>query len=256
MKLGGILALVAALVLTGCAHEPPPVSDKVAQYYSNPPTPAVKPVEPVQVTPLPDINALITGPGPLTVNVLGDSTSNDDGEWVHLWAKHLAADATVTVHTWKEGAASWPVVTYGEGERKVTIWNGSMPGSNGMYARQSYPVMQPERPDLVIYNYGHNASTSGTRADVETLQRMTQARWGSAVPFVVTLQNASRGKYQAVSVQSVEELKAWTSAQGIPVIDIESVISAQSFDALLLDDVHPNRQGSEVWAEKVIEVLG
>lgn len=33
MKLGGILALAAALVLTGCAQAPPPVSDQVQKYY-------------------------------------------------------------------------------------------------------------------------------------------------------------------------------------------------------------------------------
>lgn len=35
MKLGGTLALVAALALTGCAVQPPPVSDKVAAAYAS-----------------------------------------------------------------------------------------------------------------------------------------------------------------------------------------------------------------------------
>jgi lysophospholipase L1-like esterase len=250
----GTAGAVASVALPGAT--PPPVSDKVAEYYSNPPTPTVKSLEPVQVTPLADINALVTGLGPLTVSVLGDSTGNDDGEWVRLWAQHLAADATVTVHTWKEGAAKWPAVTYGTGARTVTIWNGSMPGSNGLYARQSFAALQPQRPDLVIFNYGHNTSTSGTRADVETLQRMAQTRWKAAVPFAVTLQNASRGQYRAVSAQSVKDLRAWTSEQKIPVVDIESVIPAQNLDALLLDDVHPNQQGSKLWADKIIQTLG
>lgn len=44
MKLGGILALAAALALTGCSiHQPPPVSQKVLDYYTNPPTPLPKP---------------------------------------------------------------------------------------------------------------------------------------------------------------------------------------------------------------------
>ena len=33
MKLGGLLALTAALVLTGCAQAQPPVSEKVSEYY-------------------------------------------------------------------------------------------------------------------------------------------------------------------------------------------------------------------------------
>lgn len=43
MKLGGTLALVAALALTGCAHEQPPVSQKVLDYYTNPPAPKPEP---------------------------------------------------------------------------------------------------------------------------------------------------------------------------------------------------------------------
>lgn len=256
MKLGGIVALSAALVLSGCAHTPPPVSDKVAQYYSNPPEPTLNQVQPLKVTPLADIQGLVSGDAPLTVSVLGDSTGNDAGEWVELWAQHLGATNSVTVHRWTQGAATWPVTTYGEGKRVVNIWNGSEPGSNGMFARERFHAMQPVKPDLVIYNYGHNDSPSGAASDVEALQRMAEARWGAGLPFVVTLQNASRGKYQRVSAKSVSEQKAWAVQRGVPVIDIESTISEQNLDELLFDEVHPNQQGSRFWADKVAEALG
>lgn len=48
MKFGGFLALVPALALVGCAFDaPPPVTDKVAEYYSNPPTQSAPPILPV-----------------------------------------------------------------------------------------------------------------------------------------------------------------------------------------------------------------
>ena len=49
MKLGGILALAASLVLTGCAAEQPEVSQKVKDYYSNGPHTSAAP-EPTLVT--------------------------------------------------------------------------------------------------------------------------------------------------------------------------------------------------------------
>jgi hypothetical protein len=51
MKLGGILTLATALILTGCEYAPLPVSDKVAEHYethTNPPTPKPPVVVPVE----------------------------------------------------------------------------------------------------------------------------------------------------------------------------------------------------------------
>lgn len=261
MKRISLVTVATLIALTGCSSEPPPISEKVQKYYDEnvanakaalPSTTAT----PLTVTPLDAIRARVADDKPLTVSVLGDSTGNDAGEWVDLWARHLAANATVTLHTWKEGAATWPTVTYGSSERKVTIWNGSQPGSSGDYARTRLLLMQPEKPGLVIYNYGHNVSPNGTANDEESLQRSANTQWGAQIPFVVTLQNAARGKYAAGSDKSVADLKAWGEPKKVPLIDIRSEITAQDLEALLLDEVHPNKQGSQIWADKVIETLG
>jgi len=249
---GGMVAAAESIQ----ASYPPPVSDKVAEYYSHPPTPTIAAPAPLEVTPLDGIRASIASDKPMTISVLGDSTGNDAGEWVDLWAQHLAENATVTLHTWKEGATPWPTKTYGTGARQVIIWNGSQPGSSGNYARMQFHAMQPEKPDLIIYNYGHNASPNGTPGDIESLQRTANTDWKAQIPFVVTLQNAVRGTYVVASDMSVAELKAWTAARGVPVIDIRSAIPAASLGALLLDDVHPNKQGSKIWADTVIQTLG
>lgn len=54
--------LVAALALTGCAATPPPVSDQVASYYSNPPT--AKVTQPLKFKPVPAGSAVL---------IMGDS---------------------------------------------------------------------------------------------------------------------------------------------------------------------------------------
>lgn len=83
------------------ASYPPPVSDKVLEYYSHPPSPTVAPSALLEVTPAEGIRAAIASDKPMTISVLGDSTGNDAGEWVDLWSQHLAEDATVTLRTWK-----------------------------------------------------------------------------------------------------------------------------------------------------------
>lgn len=262
LEYGGLGLLGAAALVSvgltfagGPGREPRPVADKVARYYANPPTPTVASESPLKVTPADQIRQRVTGTAPLTVSIFGDSTGNDADEWVELWAKDLAANATVTVNHWKESARVWPVTSYGKAARSVAIWNGSEPGSTGAYARQRFEAMQPVKPDLIIYSYGHNASPAGAAGDIDALQRMAESRWG-VVPFVVTLQNASRGIYQAVSAKSVADLKTWAEPRHIPTLNIETVIRAQNLDALLLDEVHPNKQGSRLWADKVVEVLG
>jgi len=260
------LASVAAVLTAGCglyaAAEairgayPPPVSDRVLEYYSHPPTPTVAAPAPLEVTTYEGIRASVTSDKSMTISVLGDSTGNDAGEWVDLWAQHLSKNATVTLHNWKEGTTSWPTRTYGTGTRQITIWNGSQPGSSGNYARFQLHAMQPEKPNLIIYNYGHNASPNGTSADIESLQRTANTDWKMQIPFVVTLQNAVRGTYVPVSDMSVAELKSWTTNRGVPVVDVRSAIPASSLGTLLIDDVHPNKQGSRIWADTVIRTLG
>lgn len=80
MKLGGILALSAALVLTGCATEPPPVSDKVQQYYD-------ENVAGNKATFAP------TGPA-VTVVFIGDSYTSGTGAAnpLHRWTTKLSED--------------------------------------------------------------------------------------------------------------------------------------------------------------------
>jgi len=92
--------MAAAIASTaGCAHTPPPVSDKVAQYYSNPPKPkAVK-------TPaaLASTVALLKDPKRAwSIGVLGDSTGNAEDEWVYLLAVDLSVeyDRPVIILNW------------------------------------------------------------------------------------------------------------------------------------------------------------
>lgn len=207
-----------------------------------------------------DVAAKIAAPGAnVVVSVLGDSTGNEPGEWVDLWAKHLAKNKTVLFNQWGEETEKYPTqpVSSGNGDGTITIWNGSKFGSQGQYARDRQAQIQPVRPDLIIYNYGHNPSTQGVLADIQALQAAAEAKYGRTIPFVVTLQNPAQGTRKATSAAAVQVLRDWTTSKGIPVVDVPAAwAKAGAPAAFLADEVHPNATGERIWTDAVIALLG
>lgn len=207
---------------------------------------------------LANIKALVTGSEPLTISVLGDSTGNSTGEWVDLWAKDLTRYGTVTLHLWDEKAHTWlPTPTvYEGGERAITIWNGSQPGSHFAYALQRIDTMVPEQPSFVIHNYGHNKATKRVDAGAMDLLAAVDQKWGTT-PAVLVLQNPSRNSRQMFSAESVSLLRDWAARTGYPTVDVNAAFVAPGpIDALLVDDVHPNPAGSRIWADTIKAALG
>lgn len=208
---------------------------------------------------LADARAIVSDPKGAVVSVLGDSTGNERGEWVDLWARHLGDTATVEFHQWGESPEAYPAepYVYGSGVRKVTIWNGSKHGSQGQYARDRIRDMQPVAPDLIVYNYGHNKSADGVVADIEALNQSALSRWRYAVPFVVMLQNPAQGTREASSAAAVDALRSWAKTHGAAVVDVPAAFAANGgAPVLLADEVHPNPAGSRVWADAVVKALG
>lgn len=224
--------------------------------------PSVESVSPTsQATGSPEFaeaRELVTGTSDLIVSVLGDSTGNGPGEWVDLWSEHLGASGAVSLYFWGDNDA-YPASSsklYGSGSRKVTVWDGSKAGSTGAYPLERMASIQPAKPDLILYNYGHNRSANGVVSDIKALQRKAEDRWGKQIPFVVMLQNPARGERAQYSAASVQELRAWARLAGIPAVDIEAAFNKAGADALLADNVHPNSEGSKLWAETLVQAIG
>lgn len=89
MKLGGILTLAAALVLTGCAQEVPPVSEKVAQYYAEHTTPPVS--APPVIVPV-ESSRLAAGTEAV---VFGDSWTGAANSYAHRAAEAFGLEVEV-----------------------------------------------------------------------------------------------------------------------------------------------------------------
>lgn len=265
-KLGNIglaaLALVTAAAVAFALvpdRTPAPVSAEVSRYNQENSTPKPLPTRPRSIASADDVRALLASDKPLVISVLGDSTGNGGGEWVDLWAQHLADRATVILHMWDESAQAWrpEPLTYGTGARTIEIWNGSHPGSAVDYGLERIDALQPAKPDLVLANYGHNQGKTPIALGLFELSQKTAAKWGAQVPLVVTVQNPAQGERKAISAAAQASILDWATDGGYPVINAAEAFAAQpDLAALMSDSLHPNWAGSRIWADKVIATIG
>ncbi|WP_309076017.1 SGNH/GDSL hydrolase family protein [Paenarthrobacter sp.] len=199
----------------------------------------------------------------MTISVLGDSTGNAKGEWVDLWAKHLASFASVTVHLWDQNAENWsPNQTYypGAAGRSIEIWNASQPGAKADYPSTRIKVMQPTKPDFVILSFGHNGAPTAIGPNMFATMNAVNTQWGGKVPTLAILQNAAGEPRTLQTNNNQAALKVWAAGNGVPLIDVRAAFdSVQDINTVLMADgtgVHPNAAGQQLWVDAVISALG
>ena len=243
--------IVSAAILQG--PEPAPVNAAPIAPVVQTEAPAKAPAAPLTAE---QIRALIASGEPVTISVLGDSTGDAEDEWVSLWADHLAVAHTVRYFLWNDTTQSYPTEPRVKGNGPMlTIWNGSRAGSTPKYAADRYGVIQPQKPGIIIYNYGHNNKDAGAVDELKALSAKVAARYGTT-PSVITLQNPAQGTRTAQTENSVNVLRAYAAGSGLPVIDVYTAMTDLPPRDILKDEVHPNPQGSQVWADTVIATLG
>ena len=131
-----------------------------------------------------------------TILVIGDSSGDERGEWVDLWAQDLASNRKVTYHQWDSfaGFTASPTVygtskLYGS-DKPMEIWNLSYQGVDADYAEKLIDV--PVKPDAVILNVGHDRNRHQLRRTIGTTIDAVNQRWGE-VPTALVLQEPSAG---------------------------------------------------------------
>lgn len=209
--------------------------------------------------PLDEVRALFADGRPLVISVLGDSTGNGTDEWVALWAADLGQSRNVVVQRWDPDTQAWslPTLRFGSSGPAVEIWNGSVPGWQPYQATEIVAAIQPAKPDLVIYNYGHNSTGNTIATQMSDLHAASTALWPEAPPpAVAVLQNPALGERGARQDHTMEVLATWAAITGLPTIDVLSAFyAAGDLAPLMIDDVHPNQQGSRIWADTIYGAL-
>ncbi|MEW1979500.1 SGNH/GDSL hydrolase family protein [Citricoccus sp. NPDC079358] len=187
------------------------------------------------------------------INVLGDSTSNTSSEWVYRWAEELGGDAAVTVHTWNPEAGTWYLEprTYGGGDRAITIWNGSAAEGTPGFPLELDGMIEPEA-DLTILNYGHWGDPEFVASSLEELLTTLDAGAEDAAPVVLTAQNPAQPTWVGYADTNRDAMRAAAEERGLPVINIEGAFEdSGDWESLLADEVNPNEDGHQLWAETV-----
>ena len=196
--------------------------------------------------------AALASTEPVVVSVLGDSTSNARQEWVHRWAQELSDERPVTISHWDEaGQAGFvePDVLSESGDGSpLTIWSGSQSGADATYALDVLSVIIPESPDLVVLNFGHNQTVDSAASDFAQLLTSLRDAYGD-VPVVVVLQQP---QVDDANAEVREAISAWAASEGLGTIDVaQAFLETDDITALLQDELHPNDDGSRLWARTV-----
>ena len=228
------------------------------------PTPLI-PVEPVDgafASMTNTIARLDDASQPLTIAVVGDSTGNNDDEWVSLTAERINREygRTVIYNPWLPATTAYGAARTlpGEGE-PVTIWNFSAPGERSAYSIRHLAVGVPETPDLVIINHGHNELPSEAAGFIGSLiDRVGELR-DPAPALAVTLQNPRLDELGIEPSQRISSAVAELISEhpGAVTIDVRSAFEAAGPSTLTYPDgVHPAPAGSRLWADTVATALG
>lgn len=138
-----------------------------------------------------------------------------------------------------------------EGVGGVTIWSGSQTGADVAYAVENAERWIPEVPDVVVMNFGHNDDQEEFTSGLSSLDRHLTDEYGE-VARILVLQNPQTDDANA-AVREAGRQRA--EEAGVGLIDVATPF-AESTDDLMLDDVHPNQAGQELWARVVGEALG
>lgn len=246
MKLGGPLALAAALVLTGCGMQaPPPVSQKVKDYHATRATQLPTPAptrEPVTIP------ASLLEAGTKTL-IFGDS-------WTDGYIAQPREAGYAYVIAEKFGWNNEVIARGGTG------YSNRGPDGRGMYAESLGALPADEEVQLVILQGGLNDIYGATDAathqkDVAAAFATAKVRFPSATIVVLgPLQASFPLPVRLREVDAVIQVEA--RAAGLAYISplSEGWISVNSYDALMDKKAyHPNTEGHLHYAEKLEAAL-
>jgi len=201
--------------------------------------------------------------------VMGDSTGNENSEWVYLTVENLAMnypEYTVLYYLWDDTAGDYltpTTISTGLGANTLYFYNASHAGANTYYFQgdRKTNLYAGREFDLIIHNLGHNGGTNNSyeliyTSHLQGIAGLIQDQYTAEI--VITLQNF-RTAFEDYSLRAVTALKDIANLLSLPTIDIYSLFKyKQSIGEIanwMADDVHPNAQGSKAWANVCINQL-
>lgn len=215
------LIVAAAILLTGCASGPPPVSDQVQKYYD----------EASKVTPGPAASATVA---PVVVSVLSDSHAFNAGSWFRQTVE----------------AGTVPGVSLGA--------FASQPGASATVLVAKLDEATKAK-GVVIVQAGTNDLLSAVGAEqtalnVEALIEGVQDRGGK--PIVALIPPSAKRGPEVMATNAL--LTEYAAAHKLGVLDVTAAIAGpdgQWKTGLSDDGVHANGAGSKLMADAAAQQI-
>ncbi|RUR00837.1 SGNH/GDSL hydrolase family protein [Labedella endophytica] len=202
---------------------------------------------------------------PFVVTVLGDSTGNEQGEWVDRAFRTLAEelDRPLVEHPYDLTTARYGTEitsnTDADGAPLI-VWNGSASGKTAAYSLANYDTLVPVQPDVVILNHGLNNvrnpdAVGGEFSDILT---RTEQSWPRSVGYAAILENPRFDDWADAHTAVLERVGTWLEDRPFVLgIDAHGAYLARSDVSSLLtvDLLHPSPAGSQVTADTVLNAI-
>ena len=139
--------------------------------------------------------------------------------------------------------------------QRLTVFNGSMPGSQLSYAQSRVALMFPEAPDVVIINSGHNYGAGSPAVYLTAVDDYISALHAvyPAARIIVSSQNPefSPAANRVAHARRLTELRVYALANGYGYVPAhEAFLNEPDGGASLVngDGIHPTPAGSALWA--------
>ena len=201
-----------------------------------------------------------------SVFVNGDSTGDEENEWVYLlsqWYAEKFPQYSVYYQDWNGANYAETRITIGLGSYRLDVYNSSISGTvpEAVMGDDWEPaVVDINQCDLIIINHGHNIQGYGASEDVNlrmtgiylsAVASMVRVHYSAGVIFIA--QNPVSNTDQRVKIT-----KACITSAGLlgaDVADVTTRFYEQGRDAsLYVDSTHPSEAGSQVFLDAVTNV--
>lgn len=199
------------------------------------------------------------------VQVIGDSTGNEPGEWVDVAFRALAEelDRPLVQHPWDVLSSSYsaPISVNADAPNaQLEVWNGSASGKTAAYSLANLDTLVPVEPDLVILNHGLNNVLAPAQVGEQftTLIAAIERSWPSTIGYAALLENPRLDQYSAAHDEVISYVTTWLAEHSeVRSIDVHSAyLASPDITTLLLPDLlHPTPAGSAVTAATVLDAL-
>lgn len=197
--------------------------------------------------------------------IIGDSTGNEQGEWVDIAFRALAVqlDRPLIQHPWDVFSNSYldPITSNPEGSHApLIVWNGSASGKTAEYSLAHLDALVPAEPDIVILNHGLNNVLEPAQVGEQftSLIAEIERHWPSTIGYAALLENPRLDQHAAAHDSVIAHVSTWLAEhQEVRPIDVHSAyLESGDVAALLYPDLlHPAPAGSALTAATVLTAL-